>query len=452
MGVLCTHLGLLVWKCYVIVLKRHWVAFAMELLAPAAVSLTLVFARQNMEYAHVRNVTHFEPFSLQRLPPRFHVPPPSASRWLLLYAPETNATRAVLEALAENSNPPLAGYVTEGFLYLQRQVFRHTLEYLQTQEQHHPDRNLPVTHLRLQRFPLPPHSVDGFYFIVQYFLPIIVLLSYIYPALAAVRQVGYEKESGMKDLLEMMGVNPWLNYAAWFITTVAVMTASSGLLVIVVSAPISSNGPVLRNSDPAVFFLLLVAYSASTTSFSFFVGSFFNNANTSAAALAVAYISTFSPFLFFFSLNNDHTLPTLVAACLLCNTALPVGITVTTLLEASGDGIQWRNMDVNPNPGQSLSLMSVILLLIFDTFMYIVVLWYVEVLAASQPRISWRRSLVKRQGNQCCYRVQPEDLATSAADAEKKDAAQKKNSEIFFEEFVSKEPAGVRLVNLTKAR
>ncbi|XP_075748661.1 ATP binding cassette subfamily A member 3 [Rhipicephalus microplus] len=237
----------------------------------------------------------------------------------------------------------------------------------------------------------------------------------------------------------MMGVNPWLNYAAWFITTVAVMTASSGLLVIVVSAPISSNGPVLRNSDPSVFFLLLVAYSASTTSFSFFVGSFFNNANTSVAALAVAYISTFSPFLFFFSLNNDHTLPTLVAACLLCNTALPVGITVTTLLEASGDGIQWRNMDVNPNPGQSLSLMSVILLLIFDTFMYIVVLWYVEVLAASQPRISWRRSLVK-----------PEDLATSAADAEKEDAAQKKNSEIFFEEFVSKEPAGVRLVNLTK--
>ncbi|KAL1437902.1 hypothetical protein MTO96_048589 [Rhipicephalus appendiculatus] len=115
MDVSCTHLWLLVWKCYVIVVKRHWVAFVMELVAPAAVSLTLVFARQNMEYARVRNVTHFEPFSLQRLPPRFHVPPPSASRWLLLYAPETNATRAVLEALAENSNPPLAaqGFETE---------------------------------------------------------------------------------------------------------------------------------------------------------------------------------------------------------------------------------------------------------------------------------------------------------------------------------------------------
>ncbi|XP_065294718.1 phospholipid-transporting ATPase ABCA3-like [Dermacentor albipictus] len=532
MGLSWTHLWLLVWKCYVIVVKRHWVAFIMELVAPAAVSLTLVFSRQYMDYSRVRNVTYFEPFPVQRLPPRFHVPPPSAPRWLLLYAPDTNATAAVLGAMAENSNPPLMvqgfeteeamvnhymaamahrdsilggvvfvglnlnasgtlpldinfkirlkaaprmrlsqaepyqswstdsnfpmlplfsprhpetkfdgspGYVAEGFLYLQQQVFKHTLEFLQAQEQHYSDEPPPVTHLRLQRFPLPPHTVDSFYFIVHYFLPIIVLLSYIYPSLAAVRQVGYEKESGMKDLLEMMGVNPWLNYAAWFLTTLAVMTASSGLLVIVVTAPLSSHGPVLRNSDPVVFFLLLVAYSASSTSFSFFVGSFFNKANTSVAALAVAYITTFSPFLFFFSLNDDHTLPTLVAGCLLCNTALPVGITVTTLLEASGDGIQWHNLDVNPSPGQGLSLMSVILLLVFDTFMYIVVLWYVEVLAASQPRISWRLSLVK-----------PEDHVPTAAETEKQENMQKENAEIFFEEFASKEPAGVRLVNLTK--
>ncbi|KAH7954256.1 hypothetical protein HPB49_017001 [Dermacentor silvarum] len=115
MGVSWTHLWLLVWKCYVIVVKRHWVAFIMELLAPAAVSLTLVFARQHMDYSRVLNVTHFEPFPVQRLPPRFHVPPPSAPRWLLLYAPETNATAAVLGAIAENSNPPLMvqGFKTE---------------------------------------------------------------------------------------------------------------------------------------------------------------------------------------------------------------------------------------------------------------------------------------------------------------------------------------------------
>ncbi|XP_077556222.1 phospholipid-transporting ATPase ABCA3-like isoform X2 [Haemaphysalis longicornis] len=327
------------------------------------------------------------------------------------------------------------GYVAEGFLYLQHKLFQRTLEHILGQKH----LNVSPTQLWLQRFPLPPHTVDSFYFVVQYFLPIIVLLSYIYPSLSAVRQVGFEKESGMKDLLEMTGVNPWLNYAAWFLTTVAVMTASSALLVLVATAPLSSNGPVLRHSNPIVFFLLLVAYSTSTTSFSFFVGSFFNNANSSVAALAVAYITTFSPFLFFFSLSSDHSLPTLVAACLLCNTALPVGITMATVLEASGDGIQWYNLGVNPNPGQGLSLMTVIGLLFFDTIMYVLILWYVETLAASQPRIGWRLSLVKREDQRVCN-----------VECQKPTDPNKKPPRVCFEEFTPKGPVGVRLVNLTK--
>lgn len=104
-----THLRLLVWKCYVIVVKRHWLAFCLELVAPAVVSLTLVFARENMDYSKVPNVTHYEPFKLKRLPPRFDVPPPSAARWILLYAPDTNVTAAVLTALAASAVPPLSG-------------------------------------------------------------------------------------------------------------------------------------------------------------------------------------------------------------------------------------------------------------------------------------------------------------------------------------------------------
>lgn len=53
---------------------------------------------------------------------------------------------------------------------------------------------------------------------------------------------------------------------------------------------------------------------------------------------------------------------------------------------------------MNPNPGQGLSLMTVIGLLFFDTIMYVLILWYVETLAASQPRIGWRLSLVKVSG------------------------------------------------------
>lgn len=291
MGVWWMHLRLLVWKCYVIVVKRHWLAFVLELLAPAMVSLTLVFARHNMDFSSVNNVTHYEPFDVHSLPARFHVPPPSAPRWVLLFAPITNATAAVLGALAESSLPPLMvqgfeteedmeehylsamaqrdsilggvvfvglhanasgslpldiyfkirlkaaprmklsqaepfqswstdsnfpmlplfsprhpetkfdgspGYVAEGFLYLQRQMFERTMEFLMAQERYYPHERPPPTQLKLQRFPLPPHTVDSFYFVVHYFLPIIVLLSYIFPSLSAVRQVGYEKESGMK--------------------------------------------------------------------------------------------------------------------------------------------------------------------------------------------------------------------------------------------------------------
>lgn len=79
-----------------------------------------------------------------------------------------------------------------------------------------------------------------------------------------------------QDFLQMMGINPWLNYLAWFLVTLMAMTASSIILAVVTMIPLARNGPVMRNSSFSVVLLLLVAFSAGTINFSFFVGSLFN--------------------------------------------------------------------------------------------------------------------------------------------------------------------------------
>ncbi|KAM7302630.1 putative ABC transporter [Ixodes scapularis] len=470
MDVVPPQLSLLIWKCYVTSIKRRKLTFALEVLVPGLLALTLVYARLHVTFETVHNVTLFEHLSINRLPLRYRLPPPSASKWILYYAPNTELVNRLLDNVANDAVPQLEargfeteeamvahytaemahrdsvlggivfpdfennatqmfvdrvrfkvrlkaaprmklsnseplqswstdsnfpvlqvfsprhpknkddgspGYFAEGFLYLQQEVFQEVLVHMVNQGNFNVSMPVPTTVL-LQRFPLPPYTTDPFFFIIQYFLPIIVLLCFTSPSLSVIRHVSTEKESGMRDFLQMMGINPWLNYIAWFLVTLMAMTVSSVVLVFTTMTPLTGNGPVIRNSNPLVILLLFVVYSTSTINFAFLVGSLFNSANTSVAGLFTAYTASFFPFLLFFSMNNTHTTTATILACLLCNTALPLGVTMTAVLEAGNEGAQWNNIALNPNPGLGLSLFSIINMLIFDTVLYAVLVWYIE--------------------------------------------------------------------------
>ncbi|CAN7998072.1 unnamed protein product, partial [Ixodes pacificus] len=548
MDVVPPQLSLLIWKCYVTSIKRRKLTFALEVLVPGLLALTLVYARLHVTFETVHNVTLFEHLSINRLPLRYRLPPPSASKWILYYAPNTELVNMLLNNVANDAVPQLEargfeteeamvahytaemahrdsvlggivfpdfennatqifvdrvrfkvrlkaaprmklsnseplqswstdsnfpvlqvfsprhpknkddgspGYFAEGFLYLQQEVFQEVLVHMVNQGNFNVSMPVPTTVL-LQRFPLPPYTTDPFFFIIQYFLPIIVLLCFTSPSLSVIRHVSTEKESGMRDFLHMMGINPWLNYIAWFLVTLMAMTISSVVLVFTTMTPLTGNGPVIRNSNPLVILLLFVVYSTSTINFAFLVGSLFNSANTSVAGLFTAYTASFFPFLLFFSMNNTHTTTATILACLLCNTALPLGVTMTAVLEAGNEGAQWNNIALNPNPGLGLSLFSIINMLIFDSVLYAVLVWYIEGshmnrLVDREPWTFFKVGFhLEEEKRTFRHQLEPQRQVPSHSEPGLPETRPKDATSVYFEEFSLKAIPGVELVNLTK--
>ena len=48
--------------------------------------------------------------------------------------------------------------------------------------------------VKLQRFPYPSYTKDGFLFAIQFGLPLLLLLAYIYTTMTIVRNIVHEKE------------------------------------------------------------------------------------------------------------------------------------------------------------------------------------------------------------------------------------------------------------------
>ena len=88
----------------------------------------------------------------------------------------------------EGGNP---GYYKEGFLTLQDGVSRVLIEMLSGKSTNDID-------IEMRRFPYPIYADDKFLVALQGWLPLIIMLSFIYPALNIVKSIVHEKERRLK--------------------------------------------------------------------------------------------------------------------------------------------------------------------------------------------------------------------------------------------------------------
>lgn len=143
----------------------------------------------------------------------------------------------------EGGNP---GYYKEGFLTLQDGVSRVLTEFLSGKSTNDVD-------IEMRRFPYPTYADDKFLVALSAWLPLIIMLSFIYPALNIVKNIVHEKEKrlkvksvvpflasfrdlnpdiGLQESMKMMGLPNWLHWSAWFIKSLAFILITIVLIVI----------------------------------------------------------------------------------------------------------------------------------------------------------------------------------------------------------------------------
>ena len=64
-------------------------------------------------------------------------------------------------------------------------------------------------------------------------MPLCMTVSWIYTVALAVQAIVYEKEQRLKEVMKMMGLSNAVHWVAWFITSLAVMSITVSLLVVI---------------------------------------------------------------------------------------------------------------------------------------------------------------------------------------------------------------------------
>lgn len=64
------------------------------------------------------------------------------------------------------------------------------------------------------------------------------MVSFVYPCINTVRFIAMEKEKQLKEAMKIMGLPNWLHWTGWFIKTMAYMTTSITLIVILLKVNI----------------------------------------------------------------------------------------------------------------------------------------------------------------------------------------------------------------------
>lgn len=113
-------------------------------------------------------------------------------------------------------------YNREGFLPIQNSIARNFIR----------RKGKFMPHIKMKRFPAPPHLHDILLNKFQLLVPIIIVLSFLLPAVSTVRHIGIEKENQLKVLMRIMGLPNWLHWTCWFFKTLVYLMIIISLMVV----------------------------------------------------------------------------------------------------------------------------------------------------------------------------------------------------------------------------
>ncbi|KAL7850832.1 hypothetical protein AOLI_G00211880 [Acnodon oligacanthus] len=256
-------------------------------------------------------------------------------------------------------------YIWGGFAYLQDMI-EHGILKLQTGQ------DWPMG-VYVQQMPYPCYVDDMFMLTLNRCFPIFMVLAWIYSVSMMVKSIVLEKEMRLKETLKAMGVTNGVIWYTWFIDSFIMMTISTVLLTAIVMA-----GKVLNYSNPVILFLFLMTFSTATIMQSFLMSVFFNKANLAAACSGIIYFTLYLPHILCFAWQDRITRNMKLAASLLSPVAFGFGTEYLSRYEEQGLGLQWDNIGTSPLEGDGFSFLNSIRMMLFDSFLYAVLAWYLD--------------------------------------------------------------------------
>ncbi|XP_014474957.1 PREDICTED: ATP-binding cassette sub-family A member 13 isoform X2 [Dinoponera quadriceps] len=185
---------------------------------------------------------------------------------------------------------------------------------------------------------------------------------------AAVRHIVWERESQNAMVMSVMGLKPWRNTLAWFITSFIELT-----IVMLSIATILLAGKILPRANPLLILVLLFDYIFSIVTFCYMISTMFSSASLAAVTTVVMFLLTYMPYVIVIAMEAVFGLGYKLLICLSMSTSFCYGCLYAVRKEVQGTGISWGNIWEESSPGDPMSLGLVLLTLAFDGCLYAVI-------------------------------------------------------------------------------
>ena len=233
----------------------------------------------------------------------------------------------------------------------------------------------------MQRFPYPPFVIDFLLQGLQALVSLFILLSFVYPCINIIKYITTEKEKQLKEAMKIMGLDSWLHWTAWFVKCFIYMIITVTLMTILLKVrwygEDNPNSVFTYSSGTFLWFFLLI-YSLTTITFCFMLSVFFNKASVASACAGLIWFLIYTPYSFIQQSSQNISLTTKMIVSLFSNAAMGLGFDVIIRFEGTQEGAQWENLFTPVTVDDNLTLGYILLMLIFDGFLYLFIALYVE--------------------------------------------------------------------------
>lgn len=257
-------------------------------------------------------------------------------------------------------------YFTYGFIYLQ-DLLETAIIGMKTNRTQRFGKSAQMT-------PYPCYIEDRFVIAISRTLPLFLVISWIYTVSMTVKDIVYEKEKRLKEFMRVMGLSNGTHWLAWFLTAFASM-----FLICIFLSLILKFGRITQHSDFFVLLAFLTCFTIATICQCFLISVFFNRANLAAVVAGIIYFLLYLPYTILINYADAIQPYQKFIASLSSTVAFSYGCEIIGIYELQAEGVQWSNFYNSPYVKYDFFSMNVVcLVLLLDSAVYLVLVWYVE--------------------------------------------------------------------------